>query len=571
MSQGEGQADGTRSGVLLEHRLLEGANLYFPRPAVKLTFDVSGLAELPVKQARRLSRALGLRGAALGEPGTEMRWYACTRIVSALTRSVARRGGVARLAVRSRPGAQPGQVVVAVPWNHSGKVEAFAAGISQVLAAATQTKVDIDAALRQAGEQLAAAEPGSEPQLITPHVKCVGITGTNGKTTTSRMLAHIARTAGQHVAWSSTEGVHHDGRQIQPGDYSGPAGAREVFACEPLDLAVCETARGGILRKGIGVRSYDVTVVTNVSADHLGLDGVDTIDQLAEVKAVLPRVTHPKGWAVLNGDDPRVFAMRHLTKARPWVFSRDPASPSLRTALDEGGRGTTVLDGQICVLKGVRPEPVVALADVPMTLVGLSRANVENVLGVVSAALALGYTDEQVVAGVTSFEPERDNPGRMAIWRIDGKVVVLDLAHNEAGIQTLLEICAGLRPDSGRVLVNLNLPGDRGMDAFRRVGEIAGLNADLAVQTVTHKYLRGADPKLMGQWFAEGLGAAGKELSATLDTEPEALAWLVERAQPGDVVGFMAHDDREALKAWLRAHGGAPMDASEVRAHVLAL
>ena len=138
----------------------------------------------------------------------------------------------------------------------------------------------------------------------------VAVTGTNGKTTTSRMIAHIARTGGQLVGWSNTDGIYIDGDLVEAGDYSGPSGAGRVLAHPEVELAVTETARGGILLKGIGLTRNDVSVVTNVTADHLGLQGIDTVDQLAEVKAVVPQITRKDGWAVLNADDPRVFAMR---------------------------------------------------------------------------------------------------------------------------------------------------------------------------------------------------------------------------------------------------------------------
>ena len=185
-------------------------------------------------------------------------------------------------------------------------------------------------------------------------VPVVAVTGTNGKTTTSRMIAHIAREAGHLVGWSNTDGIYVDGELVEAGDYSGPSGAGRVLAHEEVDFAVTETARGGILLKGIGLVSNDVSVVTNVTADHLGLQGIDTVDQLAEVKGVVARITKKSGWAVLNADDPRVFAMRTTTPARPWVFSRDPDSPALREIL---GRRRPRHDGHRRLDHGARGQP----------------------------------------------------------------------------------------------------------------------------------------------------------------------------------------------------------------------
>ena len=165
------------------------------------------------------------------------------------------------------------------------------------------------------------------------------------------MIAHIALAWGKHVGWSNTDGIYIDGVQVEEGDYSGPSGAGRVLAHPDVEIAVTETARGGILLKGIGVTRNDVSVVTNVTADHLGLQGIDTLDQLAEVKAVVPHITRTSGWAVLNGDDPRVYAMRQVIRAQLWVFSRDPDSPAVREVLNHGGRATTVIDGWVSVLR----------------------------------------------------------------------------------------------------------------------------------------------------------------------------------------------------------------------------
>ena len=175
-----------------------------------------------------------------------------------------------------------------------------------------------------------------------------------------------------------------------------------------VELAVTETARGGILLKGIGLTRNDVSVVTNVTADHLGLQGIDTVDQLAEVKAVVPQITRKGGWAVLNADDPRVFAMRASIKAQPWVFSRDPDSPALREMLSGGGRATTVIDGWVSVLApDADADPLIELVDVPMTLAGLSRFNVENALAAASAALAIGIPRERWSRGCARSVPTR--------------------------------------------------------------------------------------------------------------------------------------------------------------------
>jgi cyanophycin synthetase len=397
------------------------------------------------------------------------------------------------------------------------------------------------------------------------------VTGTNGKTTTSRMIAHVARTSGLVVGWSNTDGVYRDGVLVEAGDYSGPSGAARALGLEGVQLAVTETARGGILLKGIGITRNDVSVVTNVTADHLGLQGIDTVDQLAEVKSVVPRITRKDGWAVLNGDDPRVLAMTSVVQAQPWIFSRDPDSPAVREVLSHGGgRATTVIDGWITVLApGVDPDPLVELVDVPMTLAGLSRFNIENALAAASAALAIGLAREHVVAGLTSFRPDAEhNPGRMNFFSMpadDGQTVsvVMDLAHNEAGLEALLEIMSGVRRPGARLLLGLGAVGDRTDELIDALGEIGAKGSD--VVAIAHKewYLRGRTMDEIDALLRAGAARVGVTDIDTYTTEVACLAALVERAEPGDVVGLMCHAERQEAYDWIAAHGGTP-DSPEV-------
>jgi cyanophycin synthetase len=416
------------------------------------------------------------------------------------------------------------------------------------------------------------SDPGAGPTTITPRIPVIAVTGTNGKTTTSRMIAHIARTWGKHVGWSNTDGIYIDGELVEAGDYSGPSGAGKILANEDVELAVTETARGGILLKGIGLTRNDVSVVTNVTADHLGLQGIDTLDQLAEVKAVVPHITRKSGWAVLNADDPRVFAMRQIIRAQPWVFSRDPDSPAVRDILNVGGRATTVIDGWVSVLRpNADALPVVELADVPMTLAGLSRFNVENTLAAASAALAIGIPLETVVDGLRTFRPDAEhNPGRMNFFSLGEVSVVMDLAHNEAGLEAMLEIMNGVRRPGCRLLLGLGAVGDRQDELLERLGEMAGMHADVVAIGHKHSYLRGRSQEAMDALFRAGLERVGMGEVASYDTEVESLAALVDLAAPGDVVGLMCHAERQEAYDWIAGHGGTADDPATLSAKVRA-
>jgi cyanophycin synthetase len=401
----------------------------------------------------------------------------------------------------------------------------------------------------------------------------VAVTGTNGKTTTSRMLGFIAQRAGLSVGWSSTDGVYLNGELVEAGDYSGPSGAGQVLRQPGVELAVTETARGGILRRGVGVAWNDVSVVTNISADHLGIGGIETLDQLAEVKAVITKITRPTGWCVLNGDDPRTFAMRLGTRARIWLFTLDPNSPAARAVIDDGGRVTTVIDGWVSVLQpGADALPVVPVVDVGMTLAGLSRVNIENTLAVTSAALAIGLGVDQVAEGLRAFDPGEDNPGRMNVWTVPvagGEIsVVIDLAHNEAGLQALLEIARGIKPAEGRLLLGVGTAGDRTDDVFVTLGEIAALAADVVEIVHKDEYLRGRPMSELGALIREGAEHAGVAITREHPGEVAALDSLAGQARAGDVIAVMTHQDRAQVDAWLVGHGGRRDTVADLRTKV---
>jgi len=542
--------------TLVELRVLEGPNLYFPRAAIKLTLDLTTLSEAEPDLVARLARRIGLRNVRPGDAGTGFRQRFVARAVAALVRQVAAEAGTNRLAVRVRPTNDPHRLVVAYPWRRRGRAEALGRAVVEVLDSLPAD--DVDELVGVAAAKVHLAEPGPAPNTLRPKVPVIAVTGTNGKTTTSRLIAHIARGNGMHVGWSSTDGIYVDGELVEAGDYSGPSGAGRVLAHGGVELAVTETARGGILLRGIGLVHNDVSVVTNVSADHLGLQGIDTVDQLAEVKSVVSRITKPGGWCVLNADDPRVLAMRATIKAKPWVFSRDADSPALREVVSGGGRATTVLDGWLSVLlPNADPDPLLEVVDIPMTLAGLSRFNVENALAAASAALAIGIPRAVVVEGLRTFRPGPEhNPGRMNIYSIREVTVVIDLAHNEAGLEALMEIMAGLRRSGTRLLLGLGAAGDRTDDLLRSLGETAGRDADAVVIIHKDAYLRGRQPDEIAELFREGAAHVGMEGITAYDTELDGLVALLEQASPGDVVGVMCHQERALLDRWIRQHGG---------------
>ena len=564
--------------TVTEVRVLEGPNLYFTRPAVKISLRVPGYLALDGSQASALARRLGLGSSRPGRAGSAQRQRFVMRVAGQVMRRMARVAGIPRLGVRARTGSAVDEIVVAIPWRHRNRgtiaAEQFGPLLGALLGAAEE---EVDPVFERVGRRVREAPAGAVPTLIVPRVPVASITGTNGKTTTTRMVAHLAMTAGLRTAWSSTDGVVVMGEMVDPGDFSGPTGAREVLATPGLEIAVLETARGGLLLKGMGVAVNDVSVVTNVTADHLGLHGIETLDQLAEVKAIVTTVTRPSGWVVLNGDDPRVWSMRHRIRARPWAFSLDPDSPALRESIDSGGRGITVLDGELVVLTpGADPDRLAKVVDVPVTLAGLSRSNIANALAAAAAALGLGVPRAAVVEGLRTFLPDPVlSSGRMNTYSVPlpsgGQAsVIVDLAHNEAGLEALLEVCHGLVAPGGRVHLGLGGTGDRADEAIQALGEIAGRDADRVVLAHKPAYLRGRSLEDLEQQLRTGLVRSGVLDVESHRTETGALSALLAAAADGDVVALMCHAERPAVERLLRDLGASADDSRAVRRKVVA-
>jgi cyanophycin synthetase len=460
-------------------------------------------------------------------------------------------------------------VVVAFPWRNRTAAEAFANQLAALLIDVLPGRRSVRAAIRELAAAVIESEPGPQPTVPDPAIPVIAVTGTNGKTTTVRLLAHLVRAAGKTVAYSSTDGVYLQDQLVESGDYSGFGGAGKAMSQPGVDVAVLETARGGILLRGIGTTQNDVAVVTNISNDHLGMHDIDTLDQLAEVKSTILRITKPDGWDVLNADDPRVLAMRRVARGRPWLFSLDPDHPALRSVLNEGGRGMTVLDGEVTVLEpGREPHPLLPVDQVPVTLAGLSSNNVQNALAAAAAALGVGLPEGAVVKGLRSFvlDPET-NPGRANLFELDGRVIVVDYAHNEAGMAGLVEVARGLCRPNGEVWLTYSSAGDRSDEILHGVGYLAARGADhVAVAQLEH-YLRGREPHELIERLRAGAVDGGKEPDDVPDfpDEVHALEWMLEHAGPPDVVALTALGQRPDVFELLRGRGATRVGSTLVR------
>ncbi len=292
------------------------------------------------------------------------------------------------------------------------------------------------------------------PPGATGRIPIVAVTGVNGKTTTTRLLAHLLRHAGGYVGMTCTDGIYLDGRRTETRDCSGPQSARSILLNPRVEVAVLETARGGILREGLGFDRCDVAIVTNIGrGDHLGLRGIDTVEELARVKRVVVEAVAPGGSAVLNAADPLVAGMASVCAGAVLFFAADNNHPILVAHRAAGGRALFPRAGQIVLADGVRETPLALLADIPLTHGGAVVFQEENVLAAAAAAWALGIRPEIIRTGLISFRGDAaEVPGRFNVFAAGDACVIVDYAHNPSAVAALVAALAPF-PQPRRTLV----------------------------------------------------------------------------------------------------------------------
>lgn len=398
-------------------------------------------------------------------------------------------------------------------------------------------------------------DPGDVPWDEVHDVPVAMVTGTNGKSTTVRMLAGILRAAGMSPGNSSTDGIVVDGELVEEGDWSGPGGGRTVGRDRRVGAMVLETARGGLLRRGLPLQRADVAVVTNVAADHLGEYGIETVDDLAHAKLVLAKGVRADGVLVLNAEDERLV---RFAPDQPTVwFAVDPTTSALVGALAGGGTVWTVEEGVLVRRGPDGATKVVAVDDVPATYEGAAAHNVANALAAAAAASALGVAPATIAAGLRSFLPDADtNPGRANRYELDGVTVVVDFAHNVHAVRAMAGLARSLGGE--RTCVLFSQAGDRPDDALDDLaGAVHATGPDHYVVAEVTKYLRGREPMEVPRRLAAALHARGVPETAVEEAEDAvvgtelALQW----ARPGDVLLLLTLQHRAEVDALLRDRG----------------
>jgi cyanophycin synthetase len=376
--------------------------------------------------------------------------------------------------------------------------------------------------------------------MLYPHgansrIPIVAVTGTNGKTTTTRLIAHMMRMRGYKVGYTTTDGVYIQNRLLMTGDCTGPTSAEFVLKDPTVDFAVLECARGGLLRAGLGFKRCDVGIVTNVAPDHLGLKGIHTLDQLAKVKGVIPETVLPDGYAILNADDDRVYEMRHNVKSNVAMFSMDEDNERIKKHMRQGGLSAIYENGYITLAKGEWKMRITKAVNVPLTIDGKAAFMIQNVLPAVITGYVRGLSIEDIKVALESFIPSpSQTPGRLNIFNFKHFQMMLDYAHNPAGLRALQKLVEKMDgyPKVG-IIAGI---GDRREEDNNELGAIAAEMFDEVIIR-QDRNLRGKTEEELIAMILAGVKSVDPDKKVTIiPSEAEAITFAITNAVPGSLI-----------------------------------
>ncbi len=384
------------------------------------------------------------------------------------------------------------------------------------------------------------------PNGETGRIPIIAITGTNGKTTTTRLLAHIAKMNGYRVGYTTSDGVYIQNRLLMTGDCTGPASAEFVLKDPTVNFAVLESARGGLLRAGLGFKKCDIAIVTNVTADHLGLKGINTVEQLAKVKGVVPETVLPDGYAILNADDDLVYNMRRNIECNLALFSMDENNPHVKALQRKGGITAVYENGFVTICRGEWKMRVMKAEDIPLTYGGKAKFMIQNVLPAILAANIQGISIEDMKAALETFIPSASQtPGRLNLFKFNNFSILLDYAHNPAGMRALKDFTDEL---DATVKVGIIAGiGDRREEDNNEIGSIAAEMFDEIIIR-QDKRLRGKTEEELIKMLNDGIKMKDPNKKTTIiPSEKEAITYAVKNAIKGSLIVLCSDVIPEAL------------------------
>ena len=389
------------------------------------------------------------------------------------------------------------------------------------------------------------------PPGTSSRIPIIAVTGTNGKTTTTRLMAHMVKTMGHKVGFTTTDGIYIQNRILQAGDCTGPVSAEFVLKDPTVNFAVLETARGGILRAGLAFSYCDIAIVTNVAADHLGLKGINTVEEMARVKAVVPESVHVDGYSILNADDDLVYEMRKQLKCKIALFSLDENNPRIIRHCNEGGLATIVENGYVTICKGTWKIRVDKVVNIPLTFSGKAVFNIQNILPVVLAGFIRGFKIEDMRLALETFIPSpTQTPGRMNMFQFRNFQVMVDYAHNTAGFIAISKFLEKI--DATPKIGIIAGVGDRRDEDIINLGKIAAQMFDRIIIR-QDRNLRGRSENEIIDLMLQGVKSVNpsKEVEV-IPTESEAIDHAIATAPKGAFIVICSDVIPDALDQVMR-------------------
>lgn len=378
-------------------------------------------------------------------------------------------------------------------------------------------------------------------------IPIIAVTGTNGKTTTTRLTAHICKTAGYKVGFTTSDGVYIQNQLMMKGDCTGPKSSEFVLKDPTIDFAVLECARGGILKSGLAFTNCDIAIITNVTADHIGLGGITSLEQMAKVKSVLAETVFPAGFAILNADDDLVYDMRKTLECNIALFSMDENNPRIVRHCKKGGMAAVFEHGYITIMKGNWKTRVEKVNDIPITFGGKAVHNIMNTLPAVLACfLYRNIKVEDIRQALHTFIPSAvQTPGRLNLFQFKNFKFLVDFAHNPAGLQLLCDFVNKFEV-SPKVGI-ISGTGDRRDEDIKEIGKISGENFDEIIIR-QDKNLRGRTAEEIIALLEEGIKQAGKDVPVkVIPKEKDAIMYAYENVVPGSIITIMCDVIPDAL------------------------
>jgi cyanophycin synthetase len=366
-------------------------------------------------------------------------------------------------------------------------------------------------------------------------IPIIAVTGTNGKTTTTRLLAHIVKNVGYRVGFTTSDGIYVQNHMLEKGDTTGPMSAEFILKDPTVEFAILETARGGILRAGLGFSRCDIGIVTNIKEDHLGLSDIETIEDLARVKSVVAKSVKKDGWAVLNAEDESCVKIANELDCRVAYFSLDENNPVIKAQCKAGGISAVYENGFVTIKKGDWKIRIEKVTTIPLTFGGKARFMISNVLAATLAAYLSGFKTESIRWSLETFIPSPAlTPGRMNIFNFNQFRVMIDFAHNPAGYSAIEEFLTSI--DSPKKIGIISGVGDRRDEDITECGRIAGRMFDHIIIR-QEKHLRGRTEENINELILNGISTSGKKVTyEIIPKEIEAIKHSISIAEQGTFI-----------------------------------